>query len=174
MRLTLAGGSPGAGASLLAVPRRTALLGAYTATTIVAGFGALVIATALLLVSPDAGLRSDIAIGGLDPSVAGAAGVAIWIAYALAGGTRMLRDPGGHATLTFHLPFIAAATILGGPVAGAWVAALGTVGAEQFDAFFRKYEFKLGMEYGGKAKAPVADRTVVSELTTFCKTTIQC
>jgi len=30
------------------------------------------------------------------------------------------------------------------------------------------------MDYGGKAKAPVADRTVVSELTTFCKTTIQC
>ena len=127
MRLTLAGGSPGADASLLAVPRRTALLGAYTATTIVAGFGALAVATAMLLVSPDAGLRSDIAIGGLDGSVSGAAGVAVWILYALAGGTRMLRDPGGHATLTFHLPFIAAATILGGPVAGAWVAALGTV-----------------------------------------------
>ncbi len=52
--------------------------------------------------------------------------------------------------------------------------ALGTLGPEQFDAFFKKYEFKLGMEYGGKAKVPVADRTVVSELTTFCKTTIQC
>lgn len=52
--------------------------------------------------------------------------------------------------------------------------ALGTLGPEQFDAFFKKYEFKLGMEYGGKAKAPVSDRTVVSELTTFCKTTIQC
>jgi diguanylate cyclase (GGDEF)-like protein len=127
MRLTLAGGSAGPDASILAVPRRTALLGAYTATTIVAGFGALAVATALLLVSPDAGLRSDIAIGGLDGSVSGAAGVAVWILYALAGGTRMLRDPGGHATLTFHLPFIAAATILGGPVAGAWVAALGTV-----------------------------------------------
>ena len=32
--------------------------------------------------------------------------------------------------------------------------ALGTLGPEQFDAFFKKYEFKLGMEYGGKAKAP--------------------
>ena len=52
--------------------------------------------------------------------------------------------------------------------------ALGTQGPEQFDAFFRKYEFKLGMEYGSKAKAPVADRAVVSELATFCKTTIQC
>jgi len=52
--------------------------------------------------------------------------------------------------------------------------ALGTVGPEQFDAFFRKYEFKLGMEYGGKARVPVGERTVVSELTAFCKTTIQC
>jgi len=52
--------------------------------------------------------------------------------------------------------------------------ALGTLGPEQFDAFFRKYEFKLGMEYRGKAQAPVGDRVVVSELTTFCKTTIQC
>lgn len=52
--------------------------------------------------------------------------------------------------------------------------ALGTLGPEQFDAFFRKYEFKLGMEYGGKAKAPVGDRAVVSELTAFSKTTIQC
>ena len=36
--------------------------------------------------------------------------------------------------------------------------ALGTVGAEQFDRFFDKYDFKLGMEYGqGKAKVPVGD-----------------
>jgi Rieske Fe-S protein len=52
--------------------------------------------------------------------------------------------------------------------------ALGTLGPEQFDAFFRKYEFKLTMEYGGKAKAPVGDRAVVSELSAFCRTTIQC
>jgi diguanylate cyclase (GGDEF)-like protein len=51
----------------------------------------------------------------------------VWILFALAGGLRMLRDPGGHATLTFHLPFITAALLLGGPVAGAWVAALGTI-----------------------------------------------
>jgi Rieske Fe-S protein len=52
--------------------------------------------------------------------------------------------------------------------------ALGTLGPEQFDAFFRKYEFKLTMEYGGKAKSPIAERTIVSELSTFCRTTIQC
>jgi Rieske Fe-S protein len=53
--------------------------------------------------------------------------------------------------------------------------ALGTVGAEQFDAFFGKYDFKLGMEYGqGKAQQPIGDRTVVRELTQYCRQTIQC
>jgi Rieske Fe-S protein len=53
--------------------------------------------------------------------------------------------------------------------------AVGTVGAEQFDAFFTKYEVRLGFEYGpGKARQPVGDRTVVSELASYCKTTIQC
>ena len=127
MRLTLAGGTPGAGASLLAVPRRTALLGTYTAVTVAAGFGALAVSTILLAASPTLALRGLIGIPGLPADIAGVAGVAAWIAFALIGGARMLRDPGAHATLTFHLPFIGAALILGGPVAGAWVAALGTL-----------------------------------------------
>jgi Rieske Fe-S protein len=53
--------------------------------------------------------------------------------------------------------------------------ALGTVGAEQFDAFFGKYDFKLAMEYGpGKAQRPVAERTIVRELSQYCRQTIQC
>jgi Rieske Fe-S protein len=54
--------------------------------------------------------------------------------------------------------------------------ALGTVGAEQFDAFFAQYAFKLAMEYGGerKARAPVDATTVVHELTRYCRNTIQC
>ena len=53
--------------------------------------------------------------------------------------------------------------------------ALGTVGAEQFDAFFGKYDFKLTMEYGpGKAQRPVGDRAVVRELSQYCRQTIQC
>ena len=53
--------------------------------------------------------------------------------------------------------------------------ALGTVGAEQFDAFFRKYDFKLVMDYGpGKAKLPVGPTTVVREMTEYCRQTIQC
>ena len=53
--------------------------------------------------------------------------------------------------------------------------ATGTVGAEQFDAFFAKYEFKLAMEYGdGKARARVVGATVVRELTEYCRQTIRC
>jgi arsenite oxidase small subunit len=53
--------------------------------------------------------------------------------------------------------------------------ALGTVGAEQFDAFFRKYDVRLEFEYGpGKAKRPIGDKAVVRELASYCKTTIQC
>ena len=55
------------------------------------------------------------------------------------------------------------------------LSALGTVGAEQFDAFFRKYDFKLAMDYGpGKARASVGRTTVVRELTEYCRQTIQC
>ncbi|HET7096960.1 MAG TPA: hypothetical protein VFJ68_06175 [Casimicrobiaceae bacterium] len=55
------------------------------------------------------------------------------------------------------------------------VFAVGTIGAEQFDAFFTKYEFKLAMEYGeGKARRSVGAKTVVKELAQYCRQTIQC
>jgi len=52
--------------------------------------------------------------------------------------------------------------------------ALGTVGAEQFERFFGKYDFKLTMEYGAKARRPVGDSTIVRELNQYCRNTIQC
>jgi Rieske Fe-S protein len=53
--------------------------------------------------------------------------------------------------------------------------ALGTVGAEQFDAFFAKYDFKLGIEYGtGKARAAVGPRSVVRELAQYCRNPVSC
>jgi len=52
--------------------------------------------------------------------------------------------------------------------------AVGTLGAEQFDAFFAKYELKLGIEYGGKGRAPVDAISVVRELDQYCRNTIQC
>ena len=55
------------------------------------------------------------------------------------------------------------------------LAALGTVGAEQFDAFFHKYDFKLALEYGpDKAKAPIGSTTIVREMTQYCRQTIRC
>jgi len=54
--------------------------------------------------------------------------------------------------------------------------ATGTIGAEQFDAFFAQYGLKLALEYGStaRARAPVTDTTVVRELTRYCRNTIQC
>jgi len=126
VRLTFAGRPAGPAELALAMPRRMALLAGYTGATIVVGFGVVVAATAAAIASGGPIVNAGIAIPGVNPSVAGLAGVAVWIVFALVGGTRILRDPGGHVTLTFHLPFIAAAMILGGPIAGAWVAMLGT------------------------------------------------
>jgi arsenite oxidase small subunit len=54
--------------------------------------------------------------------------------------------------------------------------ALGTVGAEQFGPFFDKYAMKLTLDYGSleRARAAVTDKTVVRELTSYCRNTIQC
>jgi diguanylate cyclase (GGDEF)-like protein len=126
MRVQIPGGGSDPGSSMLAVPRRTALLRAYTTFTIVAGGLALIVPTLLLLLVPAAGLRPTIAIPGVPEPWGAVAGVAAWTLFALVGGTRILKDTGGHMSLSLHLPFIAAAMTLGGPVAGAWVAALGT------------------------------------------------
>jgi len=53
--------------------------------------------------------------------------------------------------------------------------AIGTQGAEQFDAFFAKYEFKLGMEHGPSGvKRPVGATTACREMSQVCRQTIQC
>jgi Rieske Fe-S protein len=54
------------------------------------------------------------------------------------------------------------------------LAAVGTVGPEQFEAFFEKYAVKLGFEYQGKARQPVGERSEVRELAAYCRQTIQC
>ena len=55
------------------------------------------------------------------------------------------------------------------------VYARGTVGAEQFDAFFDKYKMKLALEYGdAKARRAVADTTILREMSSYCRTTVQC
>jgi arsenite oxidase small subunit len=52
--------------------------------------------------------------------------------------------------------------------------AYATLGGELFEDFFRKYEMKLSLEVGAKAKNAVADRAVVRELAKFCRNSIQC
>ncbi|MBE7368325.1 (2Fe-2S)-binding protein [Ramlibacter pallidus] len=52
--------------------------------------------------------------------------------------------------------------------------AYATLGGELFDAFFRKYEMKLSLDVGPKAKQPVAGQSVVRELEKFCRNPIQC
>ena len=51
---------------------------------------------------------------------------------------------------------------------------MGTLGGEMFNDFFAKYEFRLGMEYGSKAKALVEGECMVSELTSYCRQQISC
>jgi diguanylate cyclase (GGDEF)-like protein len=125
MGVTVAGREPGLEAPAGALPRRASLLNLYTAITIIAGIVGLAVASVTL------GLDPAIEIPGLPPEIAGLAGLAVWVGFGLAGGMRMLRDPGGHVVLTFHLPFIVAATLTGGPVAGAWVAFLATFEARE-------------------------------------------
>lgn len=49
-----------------------------------------------------------------------------------------------------------------------------TLGGELFDDFFRKYEVKLSLDVGPKARNAVAGQSVVRELEKFCKNPIQC
>lgn len=48
-----------------------------------------------------------------------------------------------------------------------------TLGGELFDAFFRKYEMKLSLDVGAKAKNAVSQATV-RELEKFCRNSVQC
>jgi arsenite oxidase small subunit len=52
--------------------------------------------------------------------------------------------------------------------------AYATLGGELFDEFFQKYQMKLSLDVGPKAKNPVAGQAVVSELSKFCRNSIQC
>ena len=50
------------------------------------------------------------------------------------GSMRVLPAPGGHSVWTFHFPFIAAAMVLGGPTAGAWVAFVSTLERREMES----------------------------------------
>lgn len=104
-----------------AAGRRTALF-AYTGASIAAGLATLAWTTLRIPVRP-----------AIDPGLGGtaltgpAAGTMLWVLFGFLGSLRVLRAPGGAGVLTFHLPFIGAAMVLGGPTAGAWVAFVSTL-----------------------------------------------
>ncbi len=52
--------------------------------------------------------------------------------------------------------------------------AVGTFGGEMFDQFFRKYEFRLQLEMGGRANAAIAERTVVRPLERYSAQWARC
>ncbi len=52
--------------------------------------------------------------------------------------------------------------------------AYATLGGELFDDFFKKYEAKLSIEVGTKAKNAVTQRTTVRELEKFCRNAVKC
>jgi diguanylate cyclase (GGDEF)-like protein len=93
----------------------------YTSAQILLGFTALAIAT--LLLPLDARIAVD--LPGVPPEATVAFGVLFWVVLTLGGSAIVAKRPTG-AILTFDLPFITAATVLGGPVAGGWVAMIGS------------------------------------------------
>lgn len=118
-------GGPAAGA----LTSTHALLLGYTAASIVLGLGALAWTTLTIPLLPaiDPGLEGT--------SLAGPeGGLLLWIAFGLVGSLRVLPLPGSSAVWTFHFPFVAAAMVLGGPTAGAWVALLATLERRELES----------------------------------------
>jgi arsenite oxidase small subunit len=52
--------------------------------------------------------------------------------------------------------------------------AYATLGGELFDDFFKKYEMKLSLDVGKKAKNAVQGMAVVRELDKFCRNSVKC
>jgi diguanylate cyclase (GGDEF)-like protein len=113
---------PGAeGPGGAAIARRNRLV-AYTGASIVLGLGLL--AWTSLTAMPWAAIDPGFAPGTVLSGPSG--GLLLWLVYGLLGSLRAMRAADG-GTMTFHLPFIGAAMLLGGPTAGAWVAFLSSI-----------------------------------------------
>ncbi len=98
----------------------TTLLFVFTGVEIIAGLVALFWASFAFDIWP--GISLTLA-GGSEGILLG---LVFWILLGLLGGMRV-QHLHGYGVLTFHLPFIIAATALGGPAAGGWVAMISTI-----------------------------------------------
>ena len=85
--------------------------------------------------------------------------------YDPAQGARVLAGPAPHALAEIVLEYDQRRDTL---------RAAGVRGTDQFDAFFRKYEFKLALDWGPRSRDTVRDLTRVEELTSFCRNIAQC
>lgn len=85
--------------------------------------------------------------------------------YDPAAGARVVAGPAPQPLATILLEHDAATDGL---------AAVGTFGGEMFDAFFRKFGFRLQLELGDRAKAAVDERAAVRELSTYSAQWAQC
>ena len=84
-------------------------------------------------------------------------------------------DPAaGAKVLAGPAPQPLAAILLEHDAASDELTAVGTLGDDMFNAFFKKYEIKLSLEHGGKARNPVAATCVVTELDNFCRQQVRC
>ena len=52
--------------------------------------------------------------------------------------------------------------------------AVGTLGGEVFNQFFRKYDMKLNLDMGGRAKQAAGDACNVTELDNYCRQQVRC
>ncbi len=84
-------------------------------------------------------------------------------------------DPAqGAKVLTGPAPQPLAAILLEHDAATDELHATGTLGGEMFNAFFRKYEMKLALDLGGRARQAAADSCPVSELDNYCRQQVRC
>ena len=52
--------------------------------------------------------------------------------------------------------------------------AVGTLGGEVFNEFFRKYDMKLNLDLGGRARQAAGDACSVTELDNYCRQQVRC
>jgi diguanylate cyclase (GGDEF)-like protein len=149
--LRLMGSGSGRGPDLggTAVARRRGLY-AYTGATI--AIAAALLAWTSTTAPPLASIDPHLGDGTILAGPTG--GLLLWLGYGLLGSLRVLRAPGG-TLMTFHMPFIGAAMVLGGPTAGAWVALLSTIERRELESqpwygiLFNHAALVLGAILGG-------------------------
>lgn len=84
-------------------------------------------------------------------------------------------DPArGARVLSGPAPQPLAAVLLAHDATDDTLAAHGTLGGELYDEFFRKYERKLSLEVGARARQAVSGQAVVRGLEQFCRNAVQC